>query len=76
MFPDFYQGAQMYFDSLSKESLLSLKNELKEFIEKNDHASPKKMKMEWLKLGAEAWQSDLVIHSVIGDFLFLIDEKL
>lgn len=72
VFPDFYQGAKMYIDSLSTERKKVLKSELIEFINKYIGSNSSEVKRGWLSLGAQAWQSDKDIHKTLNDFVRLM----
>jgi hypothetical protein len=72
MYPDFYEGARMYFSQLSGEKKHALRKELSDFIASNAGRRSKSLKRAWFKLGAQAWQSDLVILPALKDFVEML----
>lgn len=74
IFPDFYQGAKMYFNNISAERIKVLKQELKEFLDKYRGSKSSKLEQAWFRLGAEAWQPDLDIYMTLNDFIDLINK--
>lgn len=69
IFPDFHTGAEMYLSSLSPERKEVLRQALAQFIERNRDADASELIDEWVKLGAQAWQSDLDFLRTLDDFL-------
>ncbi len=73
IFPDFYQGAKIYFSNISSERIKVLKQELKEFLDKYRGSKSSEVEKAWFRLGAEDWQPDLDIYMTLNDFTDLID---
>lgn len=69
VFPDFYRGARMYFDSIPLERREALKAELNQFIRSIENSGASQAKRAWFKLGAEAWPPKLDIFDALNDFL-------
>ncbi len=74
-FTDFYQGAAKYFATLPTSRREILRSELHQFLEDNVNSSPKKLVGEWIKLGAQTWDSGLEIRPALEDFLFMLGDK-
>jgi hypothetical protein len=72
IYPNFYEGARMYFGQLSEQRRIILRRELSEFIVKSVGLPSETIEESWFKLGAQAWQPDLVIMPVLKDFLWML----
>lgn len=68
LFSSFAEGAQMYRDMRSAERLAVLKSELNEFVLTHSTVSEFHAREEWLKLGAEWWDSSYPLIATLRDF--------
>ncbi|MDB5973666.1 MAG: hypothetical protein JWR07_426 [Nevskia sp.] len=76
MYRDFYLGANEYLYGLPGARRKILKAEFGKFLKDNEGATSKKLRGEWFKLGAQAWQPDLVISEALKDFHFMMDNPV
>lgn len=72
IYPNFYEGAQMYLTSLSSRRRVKLSNELQDFLRQYGGEPSKLVLRAWFRLGAEAWPPELEIANTLHDFVRLM----
>jgi hypothetical protein len=72
LFSDCYLGAAAYFKELPPGRKLPLQSELRAFLDAQIDAGPGKLKSQWLRLTAQAWQEDLSVREVLEDFCLML----
>ncbi|MGK9167617.1 hypothetical protein KXR53_15035 [Inquilinus limosus] len=56
VFPDFDAGARLHISQLGDERRSVLKRQFSKFLSRNEGASTRSLKNQWLRLGAQGWQ--------------------
>ncbi len=69
IFDDFRSGAEIYLESLRADRRMLLRSQLENFLVQHERATTAAMRKAWLALGAEAWDRELDVKSMLTLFL-------